>query len=145
MHIQQMTEIFHNDLGYTNVILLLMDGAKPSFEDGLYDMLAQMTAIFGDDWWDYIMVGVSKWHFDSSSVNKRTSDCEVYGENSNNCKNEAWFMAEAQLQLRDKFINTHTRNISTIFIDSLSQSSKTNRKDTLQQEEWKNATNQGMF
>ena len=28
MHIQQMKEIFHDDLGYTNVILLLMDGAK---------------------------------------------------------------------------------------------------------------------
>ena len=108
-------------------------------------MLAQMTAIFGDDWWDYIMVGVSKWHFDSSSVNKRTSDCEVSGENSINCQNEAWFMAEVQLQLRDKFSNTHTRNISIIFIDSFSQSSETNRKDALQQEQWKNATDQGMF
>ena len=32
MHIQQMTEIFHDDLGYTNVILLLMDGAKGSLQ-----------------------------------------------------------------------------------------------------------------
>ena len=94
MHIQNMMEVLHDDLGYTNVILLLMDGAMPRFRNGLYDMLVQMTAIFGDGWWDYMMVGVSNWHFDSASVNKRTRDCEVNGENSNYCKNEAWVTAE---------------------------------------------------
>ena len=85
-------------------------------------MLVQMTAIFGDGWWDYMMVGVSNWHFDSASVNKRTRDCEVNGENSNYCKNEAWVTAELRLQLYDKFILT--RNIPIIFIDSFSQSGK---------------------
>ena len=85
-------------------------------------MLVQMTAIFGDGWWDYMMVGVSNWHFDSASVNKRTRDCEVNGENSNYCKNEAWVTAELRLQLYDKLILT--RNIPIIFIDSFSQSGK---------------------
>ena len=55
-----MMEILDNKLGYTNKILLLLDGNIPRFTSGLTDMLRQMNAIFGENWWDFMMIGVSK-------------------------------------------------------------------------------------
>ena len=58
--IQDMMDILDNQLGYTNKILLLLDGNMPRFTSGLTDMLRQMNAIFGENWWDFMMIGVSK-------------------------------------------------------------------------------------
>ena len=55
-----MMDILDNKLGYTNKILLLLDGNMPRFSSGLSDMLRQMNAIFGEKWWDFMMIGVSK-------------------------------------------------------------------------------------
>ena len=55
-----MMEILDNKLGYTNKILLLLDGNMPRFTSGLTDMLRQMSSIFGETWWDFMMIGVSK-------------------------------------------------------------------------------------
>ena len=48
--IQEMMDILDNELGDTNVIVLAIDGATPRFSSGLYDMLRQMSAIFGETW-----------------------------------------------------------------------------------------------
>ena len=55
-----MMDILDNKLGYTNKILLLLDGNMPRFSSGLSDMLWQMNAIFGEKWWDFMIIGVSK-------------------------------------------------------------------------------------
>ena len=59
-----MMEVLDNDLGYSNVIVLAIDGNTPRFRDGLYDMLKQMSSIFGETWWEFMMIGVTKWPFD---------------------------------------------------------------------------------
>ena len=48
--IQEMMDILDNELGDANVIVLAIDGATPRFSSGLYDMLRQMSAIFGETW-----------------------------------------------------------------------------------------------
>ena len=58
--IRDMMEVLDNKLGYTNIILLLLDGNTARFTPGLYNMLGQMSAIFGEKWWDFMMIGVSK-------------------------------------------------------------------------------------
>jgi len=136
MHIQEMVQILKDDLVYTNAILLLVDGNTPRFRNGLYDMITQMTSIFGETWWDFMIVGVSKWHYDSDAI-KRNRDCEFYGEESDYCHNEAWLIRELQLQLYDKF--ALEKNVSFIFIDSFSQSG-VNVNDPVQQQHWQEAT-----
>ena len=56
--IQEMMNVLDNTLGYTNIIVLALDGATPRFTSGLQNMLRQVSAIFGDTWWDFMMVGV---------------------------------------------------------------------------------------
>ena len=48
--IQEMMEILDNDLGSANVILLTLEGSTPRFTSGLYDMMRQMSSIFGETW-----------------------------------------------------------------------------------------------
>ena len=48
--IQEMMEILDNELGSANVIVLVIDGSTPRFSSGLYDMLRQMSSIFGETW-----------------------------------------------------------------------------------------------
>ena len=55
--IEEMMKILNYELEYANTILLAMDGETPRFSSGLYDMLRQMSAIFGSQWWDYMMIG----------------------------------------------------------------------------------------
>ena len=45
-----MMEFLKNELGSANVIVLVIDGATPRFSSGLYDMLRQMSSIFGETW-----------------------------------------------------------------------------------------------
>ena len=51
-------EVLDNRLGYANTILLVLEGNVPRFSNSLYAMLRQMTSIFGETWWDFMMIGV---------------------------------------------------------------------------------------
>ena len=57
-YIEEMMDVLDNKLGYANSILLVLEGSVPRFSNSLYAMLRQMTSIFGETWWDFMMVGV---------------------------------------------------------------------------------------
>ena len=59
-YIEEMMEVLDNKLGYANTILLVLEGSVPRFSNSLYAMLRQMTSIFGETWWDFMMVGVRR-------------------------------------------------------------------------------------
>ena len=79
------------------------------------------------------MVGVTKWSYKQSAIDERQDNCDFYGDPSEMCKNEAWFMRELSQQLEDKFnIN---RTLTYAFMDSYSQLGP-NLDDEVQQEYW---------
>ena len=55
--IEEMMDVLDNTLGYTNIILLVIEGSTPRFDDPLRAMLRQMTSIFGESWWDFTIIG----------------------------------------------------------------------------------------
>ena len=112
-------EILDNELGSANTIVLALDGATPRFSSGLQDMLTQMSSIFGKTWWDFMMIGVTKWKYDQYSIDQRQADCDFYGDPSDNCKNEAWFIREMEQQLMLTFELNKTFTFA--FMDSFSQ------------------------
>ena len=57
-YIEEMMDVLSNELGYTNTILLVMEGTTPRFDNSLYAMLRQMSSIFGETWWEFMMVAV---------------------------------------------------------------------------------------
>lgn len=135
--IMEMMEVLDGQLGHANIIMLVIDGNTPRFTSGLSDMLRQMSSIFGETWWDFMMIGVSKWKLDQASIDERQAECDYYGDPSENCKNEAWFMRELNAQLQDKF--GLQRNFTFAFTDSYSQSGP-NLDDQVQQQHWQEET-----
>lgn len=108
--------VLKDTIKHARTILLVLKGTETRFNDALQDMLTQMSMIFGDQWWKYLVVGVSFWKLDQESIDEREGNCEHYPDS---CKNEEWFMREINGQLEEKF---HVqRNLTYAFIDSYSQ------------------------
>ena len=85
------------------------------------------------------MIGVSKWKYSQSVIEERQNDCMGYGDPSDYCRNEAWFIKELSKQIEEKF---HIRkNLTFAFMEAYSQSGKTNLNDELQQTHWIEETN----
>ena len=137
--IQEMIDILDFELGYTNIIVLAIDGTTPRFSSGLLDMMKQMTSIFGHTWWDYLMIGVTKWKYSQAAIDERQNNCDYYGDPSENCKNEAWFKRELLKQIEENF--GQTRDFEFAFMDSFSQSGGPNQNDQVQQQHWIEETN----
>ena len=129
-----MMDVLKNELGYTNLITLVLEGSTPRFGEALYNMLRQMTSIFGNDWWDFMVVGVSKWSYSQVAINTRNMTCTNYPDR---CQDEAWFINEFNAQFQEKF--GLTKNFTFAFVDSWSQTIP-NNEDPIQQMYWKQET-----
>ena len=117
--IEEMIEVLDGTLGYSNTILILFDGQTARFTSGLQNMLRKMCSLFGEAWWDFMVIGVSKWKYSQEAIDERQEACDHYGNPSENCKDEEWFKREIGSQLEEKFhVN---RNFTFVFIDSFSQ------------------------
>jgi len=131
--IEEMMNILANVVVHADTLVLLFNGMETRFDAGLQSMLKRMTQIFGVDWWNYVVIGVSFWAYDQDSIDDRVCEPE-YPEY---CKDEAWFCNQTNTQLRDKL---HVeKNFTCVFTDSWSQTGN-NVEDPLQQEHWRNET-----
>ena len=54
-----------------NTLLLVMKGTDMRLDASLQQMLREMEALFGDEMWDHVVVGVSFWSFDLDDVEER--------------------------------------------------------------------------
>merc|ERR1712233_301518 len=63
-----MMDILANTIEHADTILLLLKGHETRFSVSLQNMLKRMTIIFGKDWWDNVVVGVSFWVYDEYSI-----------------------------------------------------------------------------
>merc|ERR1719342_1199286 len=132
--IEEMMNVLDHELGYAQTILLCLEGTTPRFSEPLYAMLRQMSSIFGEQWWEYMMIGVSKWKYDDDSIQNRNGSCIHYPQS---CQDENWFKREFSAQFQEKFgIN---KTFSYAFLDSWSQTWP-NDEDPTQQEHWKEET-----
>ena len=78
-----------------------------------------------------------QWSYKQHDVDRRQADCAYFGDLSDNCKNEAWFIREISAQLQEKL---HlSRNFTFIFLDSWSQT-EANINDQTQQRHWREET-----
>ena len=55
--IEEMLEVLKDTINHADTILLVLKGTETRFNDALQDMLTKMTMIFGDQWWDYSVIG----------------------------------------------------------------------------------------
>ena len=135
--IEEMMDTLANVVDHVDSIVLLLDGRKTRFDASLQNMLKRMSQIFGRDWWNYVVIGVSFWPYDQHSIDER----KCYPDYPERCHDEAWFCGETNSQLHEKFHLDLT--FTCVFTDSWSQTAGPpgfNTDDPLQQEHWKAET-----
>ena len=93
-------------------------------------MRRQMSSIFGRDFWNFLVIGVTKWKMSQEAIDDRNRKCQNYPEL---CKDEAWLIKEVSNQLEEKF--QQNRTFAFAFMDSYSQSIP-DIDDQVQQENW---------
>ena len=129
-----MMEVLANTINDADTIVLLLNGiASQRFTDSLVSMIKRMTAMFGQKWWDYLVIGVSFWSYSEEAIAGR----ECSPNYPDDCKDEAWFAREVNAQMHEKF--GLTRNFSFVFTDSWSQTLD-NIGDEVQQQHWHEET-----
>jgi len=131
--IESMRVVLGSDLRSANTILYTIDGSTPAITTGMNDMLSMMSALFGAKFWDYLVIGVTKWSFSQSAIDERQGACDQYGEDSEQCHNENWFKREVSKEMLEKF--GIERELTFAFMDSMSQNGS-NVGDEVQQQHW---------
>merc|ERR1712130_72314 len=132
--IDEMLEVLANTINDADTIVLLLNGiANQRFTASLVSMIKRMTAMFGQKWWDYLVIGVSFWSYSEEAIAGR----ECSPNYPDDCKDEAWFAREVNAQMQEKF--GLTRNFSFVFTDSWSQTLD-NIGDEVQQQHWHEET-----
>ena len=127
--IEEMMNILANVIVHSDTLVLLLDGRLTRFNASLQNMLKRMTQIFGGDWWNYVVIGVSFWPYDQESIDDRVCDPEY----PDYCQDETWFCKEINTQLRDKL---HVdKNFTCVFTDSWSQTGH-----NVEEDQWRNET-----
>ena len=105
-----MMDTLTNEIEYANTILLLLDSQMKRFDQSLQTMLKRITIIFGEKWWNHVVIGVSFWSFDEASIRKR-------GKSKRQPKDETWFKDQINTQICDKLHYCH-KNLTFVFADS---------------------------
>jgi len=138
--IDEMMEVLKGTIKEANALVLLLNGEEERFDYAFQRTIREMTAMFGDAFWDFTIIGVSHWAFDSNSI----------AERNHTGKNEEWFLAQWNKQFKDKF--HMEKDLSGVFIDSWSQQpwniEDPGQQDIFQKETgklWRFAEQNGLF
>merc|ERR1719228_274755 len=135
--IEEMMDVLANTIDHADTLLLLLKGDTTRFKEGLQKMLKRMTVMFGQDWWNYLLIAVSFWPFDQKSIDDRNEKCDPdYPYYPGSCKDEAWFCEQMNYQLKNKTSSPSNLNFTCVFTDSWSQTTP-HDEDLTEQEFWK--------
>ena len=126
--IDEMMTVLKETVKSASVLFLILDGSVDRFSDNLQQMIREMRALFGDNMWDNMLIGVSKWSYSASEVEQRNKTCIF---TPTKCRDENAFSTAMMSAMEEKF---HVgRNLSFAFIDSWAKHPM-NLDDPLQQE-----------
>merc|ERR1711892_847284 len=91
--IDEMMGTLHTVIKGANALVLLLNGEDERFDSSFQQMLREMQALFGEEFWLNTIIGVSHWAYDSHSVasRNRTGDTEEK------------YMADMNAMLKEKF------------------------------------------
>ena len=126
-----------NVLDHADTLLLVLSGSTERFSESLQEMLKRMTLMFGQNWWDFVVIGVSFWAYDQDSIDDRVCSPDY----PDFCKDEAHFAANINSMMQKYF--GLDRNFTFVFTDSWSQTAGPpgfNTDDPLQQGHWQEET-----
>ena len=90
-----MVDALKDIIKTANGFVLLFNGQSERFDAKAQQMIREMEALFGNGFWDHVVLGVSFWHFDYNSIQGR-----------NNSGKKSWFFISF-LYFLTKFLQVH--------------------------------------
>lgn len=63
-----MMAVLKETVKSATVLYLALDGQVDRFSESLQQMIREMRALFGDNMWDNLIVGVNKWPFSQAEI-----------------------------------------------------------------------------
>ena len=72
--IDDLVNYLKNDLKTTNAFLLLLKGTEDRFNSMLQRMLREFEIMFGEDFWNHVIIGFSFWPFRQSDIEDRIDE-----------------------------------------------------------------------
>eukprot|EP00092_Neocalanus_flemingeri_P052392 GFUD01061233.1.p1 GENE.GFUD01061233.1~~GFUD01061233.1.p1 ORF type:complete len:329 (+),score=70.49 GFUD01061233.1:85-987(+) len=111
--VDEMMTVLNKDVGSANLILLLIKGTETRLGGDLQQMIREMRALFGEQMWNNLVIGVSFWSFKSDVVDYRRNTCKW---SPGNCRDEEWFSKSMLNILQEKF--TMKYDLPFVFLDS---------------------------
>ena len=126
-----------NVLDHADTLVLVLPGSTERFSEPLQEMLKRMTLMFGQNWWDFVVIGVSFWAYDQDSIDDRVCSPDY----PDFCKDEEHFAANINSMMQKYF--GLDKNFTFVFTDSWSQTAGPpgfNTDDPLQQNHWQEET-----
>merc|ERR1711892_70523 len=107
--IDEMMGTLHTVIKGANALILLLNGEDERFNSSFQQMLREMQALFGEEFWLNTIIGVSHWAYDSHSVTSRNRTGDT----------EEKYMADMNAMLKEKF---HIEDeLMGVFIDSFAK------------------------
>jgi len=107
--IDEMMGTLHTVIKGANALVLLLNGEDERFDSSFQQMLREMQALFGEEFWLNTIIGVSHWAYDSHSVTSRNRTGDT----------EEKYMADMNAMLKEKF---HIEDeLMGVFIDAFAK------------------------
>ena len=69
--INEMVDVLKNVIKTANGFLLLFNGLQDRFDGLSQQMLREVEAMFGKEFWDHVILGFSFWAYDEANIMKR--------------------------------------------------------------------------
>ena len=69
--IDEMMTVLKETIKSANTLLLVLKGTETRIDAAMQQMLREMKALFGDEMWNHVVVGVSFWSFSAAAVDAR--------------------------------------------------------------------------
>ena len=66
--INEMVKVLKDIVKSANGFILLFNGQSERFDAKAQQMIREMQALFGNGFWDHVVLGVSFWRFDYNSI-----------------------------------------------------------------------------
>jgi len=134
--VEEIMDVLANTIDDADSLVLVLRGDTTRLSYELQKMLKRMTVVFGQDWWNFLVIGVSFWPYDQDSIDARNEKCDPnYPFYPESCKDEAWFCRQMNFELKNKTSSPADMSFTCVFTDSWSQTYP-NTEDPIQKDFW---------
>ncbi len=100
-----MMTVLKETIQSANTLLLVIKGTETRIDAAMQQMLREMKALFGDDMWNHVVIGVSFWSFSATTADARN---RLISKIKRSLKSRSTSIIKLASYNQKAFLNTNT-------------------------------------